>query len=49
MTRLWARQLKTFGSFPDRENRSVLVSVIYLCKNSHNRIGKYFGGKNSFY
>lgn len=28
----------------------MLVSVIYLCKNSHIRIGKYFGGeKISFY
>ena len=45
MTRLWVRRLKTFGSFSGRGKRPVLVSVIHLCKNSHNRIGKYFSGK----
>jgi hypothetical protein len=45
ITRLWARQMKAFGSFPGRGKRPALVSVIHLCKNSHNRIGKYFSGK----
>jgi hypothetical protein len=42
ITRLWARRPKKFSSFSGTAGKPVFIFGVQVCKNSQNKIGKYF-------